>query len=102
MSTDPLGARFPAGEAVMRAALRRERIPREIVDLRLAYTGVSWSLHVTCGSAGYRRVAQLAPEDLRADTAWSELCESIAEELAARIARARHDGQEPALGPSNV
>ncbi len=107
MSTDPLGARFPAGEAVLRAALRRERIPPEIVDLRLAYTGVSWSLHVSCSSAGYRRVAQLAPEDLRADTAWTELCESIAEDLADRIARARRDEPAAAEGlsprrPSNA
>ncbi|MDQ6846045.1 MAG: hypothetical protein M3019_00440 [Candidatus Dormibacteraeota bacterium] len=87
MSIDPLGARFPAGEAVMRAALRREQVSPELVDLRLAYTGVSWSLHVTCASAGYRRVAQLPPEALRADTAWSELCESVAEDLAGRIGR---------------
>lgn len=96
MTTDPLGARFPAGEAVLRSALRRERVPPELVDLRLAYTGVSWSLHVTCASAAYRRVAQLAPEDLRADTAWSELCDSIAEELAEKMARARRDAETSA------
>lgn len=96
MSTDPLGSRFPTGEAVLRSALRRERVPPELVDLRLAYTGVSWSLHVTCAAAGYRRVAQLAPEDLRADTAWSELCDSIAEELAERMARGRRDSETQA------
>jgi len=85
MNTDRLGARFPAGEAVMLAALRREGIPPGIVDLRLAYTGVSWSLHVICANAGYRRVAQLPPEDLRADTSWGELCDSVAEDLAARM-----------------
>jgi hypothetical protein len=98
MSTDRLGARFPAGETVLRAALVRERIPPEIVDLRLGYTGVSWSLHVICSSAGYRREAQLAPEDLRADTAWGELCESIAEDLAERIA-SRRDEQRGTMRP---
>ncbi len=102
MSTDPLGARFPAGEAVLRAALRRERIAPESVDLRLAYTGVSWSLHVSCPSAGYRREKQLPPEDLRADTAWGELCESIAEDLAARIARIRQDEQDREFRESGV
>ena len=76
----------------MRAALRREQIPAETVDLRLAYTGVSWSLHVSCASAGYRRVAQLPPEALRADTAWDELCESVAEDLAERIRRSSAEG----------
>lgn len=79
---DRLGARFPTGEATLRAALKRERVPVEDVELGLAYTGVSWSLHVTAKRLGYRRVAQLAPEDLRADTSWLELCDSIAEELA--------------------
>lgn len=102
MPMDPLGARFPAGEAVMRAALRRERVPADLVDLRLAYTGVSWSLHVTCGSAGYRREAQLAPEDLRADTAWAELCESIAEDLASRIATRAQDDERRESRPSGL
>ena len=84
---DPLANRFPSGEKVLRAALRREGIRPELVDARLLYTGVSWSVHVTCRDARYNRVAQLAPEHLRADTAWSELCESIAEELGQRLAR---------------
>lgn len=79
---DRLGARFPTGEATLKAALKRERVPVEDVELGLAYTGVSWTLHVNAPAFGYRRIAQLAPEDLRADTAWMELCESIAEELA--------------------
>lgn len=78
-------ARFPAGDAALRAALRRERVKPELVDARLLYTGVSWSLHVSCPTANYRRVAQLPPEDLRVDTAWGELCESIAEDLARRL-----------------
>lgn len=86
---DRLASRFPTGDAALRAALRRERIRPELVDLRLAYTGVSWTLHVTCSTAGYRRIEQLAPEELRADTAWGELCESIAMDLARKIAESR-------------
>lgn len=83
---DRLTARFPSGDAVFRAALRREQVRPELVDLGLVYTGVSWTLHVTCATAGYRRVEQLPPEDLRVDTAWTELCDSVAEELAHRLA----------------
>lgn len=86
---DRLGARFPTGEATLRAALKRERVPLEAVDLGLEYTGVSWTLHVNASRFRYRRVAQLAPEDLRADTAWIELCDSIAEELGELARRAR-------------
>lgn len=82
---EKLAVKFPGGDAVLRSALRREGVRDDTVDARLLYTGVSWSLHVTCGSAAYTRVAQLAPEHLRADTAWGELCESIAEELAGRL-----------------
>lgn len=89
---EPLGVRFPAGDKTMRAALRREGVRPELVDLRLAYTGVSWSLHVSCPAVGYRRVEQLAPEDLRADTAWCELCDAIAEDLARRIAASPAEG----------
>lgn len=88
MTLDRLGARFPKGEAVLREALRREGVRPERVDLRLAYTGVSWTLHVTCPEVNYRRVAQLAPEDLRADTAWGELCDSIGEDVARALAQA--------------
>lgn len=86
---EQLNVRFPAGDAVMREVLRREGIRPDLVDLRLGYTGVSWSLHVRCPSAAYQRVSQLAPEDLRADTAWTELCESIATELAERLRSSR-------------
>ena len=79
---DRLGARFPTGEATLKAALKRERVPVEAVELGLAYTGVSWTLHVNAPIYGYRRIAQLAPEDLRADTSWIELCDAIADELA--------------------
>lgn len=79
---DRLGSRFPTGEATLKAALKRERVPVDGVQLGLAYTGVSWTLHVDAPALGYRRVAQLAPEDLRADTSWLELCDSIAEELS--------------------
>src|SRR5487761_1700406 len=96
---DQLSSRFPAGVAVMRSALRREHIRPELVDLRLGYTGVSWSLHVTCPSANYRRIDQLPPEDLRADTAWGELCESIAEDLARTIERALPRPGPDAAGP---
>ncbi|MHB8718266.1 MAG: hypothetical protein ACYDAC_05145 [Candidatus Dormibacteria bacterium] len=84
---EQLNVRFPAGDAVMREVLRREGVRPDLVELRLAYTGVSWSLHVRCPSVSYQRVSQLAPEDLRADTAWMELCESIAAELAERTRR---------------
>jgi hypothetical protein len=85
---DRLGDRFPAGERALKDALRRERVPLDGVELGLGYTGVSWSLHVEAPRLGYRRVAQLAPEDLRADTAWLELCDSIAEELGDLARRA--------------
>ena len=86
---------------MLRAALRREGVRPEAVEARLLYTGVSWSLQVTCTATGYRRVAQLAPEHLRADTAWGELCESIAEELAVQLSpgggppHARRGGASP-------
>jgi len=83
---DPLGARFPAGETVFRRALRREGLRPEDVDARLLYTGVSQSLHVSSARYGFRRVVQLPPEDLRADTAWGEMCDSVAEDLS-RLAR---------------
>lgn len=86
---DRLGARFPTGEATLRAALKRERVPLDAVELGLAYTGVSWTLHVTASRFKYRRIVQLAPEDLRADTAWIELCDSIAEELGELARQAR-------------
>lgn len=89
---DRLGARFPTGETTLRAALKRERVPVDAVQLGLGYTGVSWSLHVTAPRFGYRRVVQLAPEDLRADTAWLEICDSIAEELGARARQAGTPG----------
>ena len=88
MPFDRLGDRFPTGEKTLREALRRERVPVDGVELSLEYTGVSWSLHVNAPRLGYRRVAQLAPEDLRADTAWMELCDSIAEELGDLARRA--------------
>ena len=81
MPLDRLGDRFPTGEQTLKEALRRERVPIDDVQLGLGYTGVSWSLHVTAPRLGYRRVAQLAPDELRADTAWHELIDSIAEEL---------------------
>ncbi|MFN2569666.1 MAG: hypothetical protein ABR564_08730 [Candidatus Dormibacteria bacterium] len=83
---DALHSRFPTGEAVFRRALRREGLRPEDVDARLLYTGVSWSLHVSSTTLGFRRAVQLAPEHLRADTAWGETCESIAEELG-RLSR---------------
>ena len=93
---DRLGDRFPTGEQALKAALRRERVPVDEVQLGLGYTGVSWSLHVSAPRLGYRRVAQLAPEDLRADTAWIELCDSIAEELAilSRQMPREHEGSQ--------
>lgn len=81
---DPLVSRFPAGDAVLRAALRRHGVTPSGVDARLQYTGVSWSLHVVCEAVAYRRVEPLPPETLRADTAWGELCESIASDVARR------------------
>lgn len=83
---DPLGARHPALEAALHRALRRSRIPPDDVDARLLYTGVSQSLQVSCPSLGFRRVIQLPPEDLRPDTAWGEMCEALADDLA----RLRH------------
>lgn len=93
MPLDRLGDRFPTGEQALKAALKRERVPIDDVQLGLGYTGVSWSLHVTAPRLGYRRVTQLAPEDLRADTSWVELCDSIAEELGMLARRMPRDQQ---------
>jgi hypothetical protein len=98
---DRLSARFPAGDSALRAALRREHVQPELLDLSLAYTGVSWSLHVTCASLGYRRVEQLPPEDLRVDTAWGELCEAIALDVAERFAQAGTTMPERLTGENN-
>lgn len=92
---DRLGDRFPAGERTLKEALRRERVPLDGVELGLGYTGVSWSLHVNVPRLGYRRVAQLAPEDLRADTAWLELCDQVAEELSELSRRAPRRSSDP-------
>lgn len=85
----PLGIRFPAGEASLHRALRRRHLRPEDVEARLLYTGVSQSLHISCPRLGLRTSIQLPPEDLRADTAWGEMCEELAEELSRRERRAR-------------
>ena len=82
---DPLSVKFPTGDAALRAALRREGVRPEAIDARLLYTGVSWTLHITCRGLEHRWVKQLPPEDLRADTAWDELCELIAQDVARRL-----------------
>lgn len=84
MGDDTMAKRFPDGLTMLYAALRREGIRREQVDVQLHYYSWSWSLQVICPEYAYRRIQQLPPEDLRADTAFSELCESIAEELGER------------------
>lgn len=90
---DRLGDRFPAGERTLKEALRRERVPLDGVAMGLGYTGVSWSLHVNVPSLRYSVVRQLAPEDLRADTSWLEICDQIAEELSDLMRRAPRTSQ---------
>lgn len=77
-----LSRRFPKGHAMLRSALDRERIPLRMVSIDMTYTGVSWGLRVDCDAAGYHRQDVLGPYALSADTAFGELCQRIAEELA--------------------
>ena len=99
---DRLGDRFPAGERTLKEALRRERVPVDGVELGLGYTGVSWSLHVNAPGLGYSRVRQLAPEDLRADTSWLELCDQIAEELSDLARRAPRRPSDPKVDSPRI
>ena len=92
MGDNTMAMRFPTGQTMLNAALRREGVPRDQVDIQLQYYSASWALQVTCPSASYRRIQQLAPEDLKADTAFKELCESIAEELSEKLRRTRRLG----------
>lgn len=80
-----LSRRFPKGYAMLRSALDRERIPLRMVRIDMAYTGVSWGIRVDCDAAGYHRQDVLCPDDLWADTAFGELCQGIAEDLAERL-----------------
>jgi len=89
MGDNTMAMRFPAGQAMFLAALRREGVRRDQVEFQLMYYSASWALQVTCPSISYRRIQQLAPDDLRADTSFKELCESIAEELSERLRRTR-------------
>lgn len=88
MGDNTMAMRFPAGQTMLDSALRREGIRRDQVDIQLMYYSASWALQVKCPSVGYRRVQQLAPDDLRADTSFKELCESIAQELSVKLRRA--------------
>lgn len=77
-----INTRFPDGLRMLQATLRREGVPVKKVEIQLLYHSWSWALKVMCPAVSYVTVRQLPPEDLRADTAFSELCDSIAEELS--------------------
>ena len=77
--------RFPKGYRMLCQALERERIPLRLVRLDMLYTGVSWAIRVRCADADYDRQDVLCPYDLWADTAFGEMCERIAEDLAGAL-----------------
>ena len=81
-----LTTRFPKGYRMLRQALEREHIPLRLVRMDMIYTGVSWAIRVQCREAEYDRQEVLCPYDLWADTAFGEMCERIAEDLAEVLA----------------
>ncbi|HET9051136.1 MAG TPA: hypothetical protein VFO60_05495 [Candidatus Dormibacteraeota bacterium] len=87
-----LTRRFPAGHRMLCDALEREHVPMRLVQMDMLYTGVSWAIRVQCREAAYERQEVLCPYDLWADTAFFEMCESIAQDVAQALANRVVDG----------